>query len=141
MARYALACLTLLFTGCSLSDEEIRTMRSAAIAARGELPATFDSAEAATTYVHAPSTGGRVDQVRIGLNSFLVVFVHGSGVPVIKIAVYRRSLWHWELAAQPPRPPFSDHLSATVVGGKIVVTGRRTGKTWVLYDPSEPKTD
>ena len=137
--KYVLACAVLLFAGCGVSDEEIKSLRSEARKGWNTWPVIFDSTEAATTYAHALPVGGRVDQVRIGLDDFLVIFAHGSGVPVVNIAVYRRNLLRWERVAQPPRPPFSDHLTATAAGGKIMVTGQRTGSTWVLYDPNEPK--
>src|SRR5690349_25131 len=75
-----LVCSGLLFVGSGISPEEAKALRSTA-RHNGwhEWPATFGSTEAATIYTHALPVGGRVDEVRIGLRSYLVIFAHGSG--------------------------------------------------------------
>jgi hypothetical protein len=99
---------------------------------------TLSSHESAQEYVRQLHIRGRVDRVRIGWSRFLVVFQHGSGIPVTRIAIYQLKRFRWELISE-PRPPISDHLSAVAADGKIVVLGQRTSQASVLYDPDAPK--
>lgn len=138
--RCLLVGLALLLAGCGVPDEERTLLQSEARQDGHGWPAVFGSTEAAITYANASPGGGRVDEVRIDPDSFLVVFRHGSGIHVIGIAVYRRNLGQWELVARPPRRAYGDFLRATAVEGKIVATGVTTGTTWVLYDPHETKS-
>jgi len=134
--KYVLACAVLLFAGCGVSEEEAQALRSAA--RKGEIPTTLGSPEAATTYAHALFAGGQVDQVRIGLRRYLVLFTYGSGIPVIELAVYRWEMWHWELVAK-RLPPTHGFMSAKAANGKIVAVVGGSTQTWPLYDPAEPK--
>lgn len=106
-------------------------------AREGAFPAVFPSPAAALVYADALFAGGRVDEVRIGRTSYLVVMQHGSGVPVLGIAVYRRGLAGWRRLEVPsaPRTHF-DFVRASAADGKIILTEERSRRPWVLYDPA-----
>jgi len=133
--RFVLVLAILLFSGCDVSDEEAKALRSAA--RNGQIPATLSSLEAAVTYKNATFAGGKIDEIRLGLSKYIVIFIHGSGVPVVEIAVYRRNIWHWELMSVRPPPTFG-FLSAVASQGKIVTVVRGSTQTWPLYDPAGP---
>ena len=120
----------LLLAGCA--REDVGALRSAAC--KGVFPTTLVSAEAAKIYTGALFAGGRVDQVRVGLRGYLVIFHHGSGIPVIRIAVYRRSWWDWKLVAE-PRPPVPEFMHAVAADGRIIVVEEQSGRKWPLYEP------
>src|SRR5687768_13658694 len=131
MLRRIIALSSLFILGCASDDPDI--LRGAA--RKGVFLPTLSSHEAALEYARNLNPRGRVDRVRIGWSTFMVVFQHGSGIPVTKIAVYQREGFRWRLVSE-PIPPFSDHMSAVAKKGKIVVVGSRTNQTSVLYDPN-----
>ena len=139
MKKPALVLSVLLLAGCT-SDDAVSLKN---FARSGVFPPTLSSYDSAMEYVRYLQVRGRVDRVRIGMSSFIVVFQHGSGIPVVKIAVYRRTLWSWKFVAE-PRPKISpdaslvsEFLRATVSDGKIMVVGERSNRSWLLYDPNE----
>lgn len=101
-----------------------------------DLPGSFASADEARSWTAQSAAGGRVDQLALPGRDALVVFQHGSGVPVIKIGVYRRGLFRWTLIAQPgvPGGHRSEFLRASAQGSLISVTGERSGQRSVLID-------
>ena len=117
---------------CSCSKEQ----KTLSVSQR--FPARFSSSGAANEYLKQSPTRGRIDRVRIGMKFFLVVFTHGSGVPVTGIAIYERHLWAWELVADVP-PPGMGFMRAAALDGKIVAISERLAKTWTLFDPGEKK--
>ena len=119
--------------GCASDDPE--ALKQAA--RKGEFPATFSSEESARKFVGYLFAGGRVDRVRIGLSAYLVVYQHGSGIPVTRIGIYRRVRLHWRLISEQRPPRTIEHLSAESENGKLLARGDKSGRTWTLYDPKE----
>lgn len=117
--------------GCAEDDPE--ALKQAA--RKGEFPATFGSEESARKYVGHLFAGGRVDRVRIGMSAYLVVYRHGSGIPVTGIALYRKAGLSWRLISKPPVPFRLGHLQAEARDGKIYVRSDRAEGNWLLYDP------
>lgn len=133
--------MLLMAGGCSNDDGELEKY-----ALSGDFPIALNSSADAEKYVRLLHIRGRVDHVSIGLARYMVVFQHGSGLPVIKIAVYRRSLSEWKLVAEPTpahskndAPRDAEFLKATASSGKIMVVGERSKIAWFLYDPSEAR--
>lgn len=101
-----------------------------------DLPGSFASVSEARSWASQSGAGGRVDQLELPGRDALVVFQHGSGVPVIKIGIYRRGLSRWALIAQPgvPGGHRGEFLRASAQGSLISVTGERSGQRSVLID-------
>jgi hypothetical protein len=128
--------LAVLFSGCSPTDQAAEK----SITAESHFPPTFESTEAAASWARDWYTGGRVDEVPTGEQRHLVVFMHGSGRPVIRIGLYRWSQSRWTLVTVIPPPVGADEfLRATEAGGKIILTSERTGRTWPLQRPGSAK--
>ena len=134
MKPHLLLALALLCTGCASDNAEMleRTARD------GIFPPTLAARESATALTRAFFAGGHVDSVRVGLTSYLVVFRHGSGIPVTGIAVYRSELGRWRLVAE-PKPPAVEFFRAEAADGKILLRGERSRQTWVIFDPAESR--
>lgn len=99
----------------------------------GRFPAVFTSVEEASTWARAQFAGGRVDQVEAGAGDCLVVFLHGSGVPVARIALYRKDSSRWQFVSYHPPPSGSgEFLRASAADGKIILIGEKSGRTWPL---------
>lgn len=130
---YFVAWLVMIVAGCAAYDAEA-IKRSAS---EGTIPETFTSYEAALAYTNALRAGGRVDHVRVGSTSYMVVMQHGSGVPLLGIAVYRKGVFGWHRVEVPraPRPHF-DFVRASEADGKIILTEERSRRVWILYDPA-----
>lgn len=119
--------------GCAEDDTEV--LKQAA--RKGEFPVTFSSEESARKYVGHLFAHGRVDHLRIGLSAYLVVYQHGSGIPVVRIGIYRRAGLRWRLISEQHSPTTAEHLGTESEHGKLVTRGERSGRTWVLHDPAE----
>jgi hypothetical protein len=106
-------------------------------ALNGRFPASFPSIESAMAHKRQMGAGGRVDVVRFALSSYLVVFRHGSGRPVIEIGIYRWSLWlqQWELVSVASPPTMREFFRAKASHGKIVVVGDRSVQEWPIFEP------
>ena len=94
-------------------------------------PQWFGSRERAETYAHGLFAGGDVEILRVADKDVLVLYVHGSGVPIIGIAVYRFSDGLWKLAAR-FRPVTTEDHKAIVAGKEVVVVGEKTKQRWPL---------
>jgi hypothetical protein len=94
-------------------------------------PHWFGSRERAESYAGSLFAGGDVDVLRVADKDILVLYVHGSGVPDIGIAAYRRSDGMWELAAT-FRPKSSEPHRAIVSGKEVLVVGEKTKQKWRL---------
>ena len=56
-----------------------------------------------------------------------------AGVPVVRIALYRRESSRWQFVSQTAPPPGSDEfLRASSADGKIILIGERSGRIWPL---------
>jgi hypothetical protein len=97
MKPWAPILLSILLTSGCVSDNP-EALKSAA--RKGVFPATLASHESALEYIRQLYIRGHVDRVRIGLSRFMVVFQHGSGLPVTRIAVYQREGWRWKLVSE-----------------------------------------
>jgi hypothetical protein len=128
------AVLVLCCAGCA-SDRPEDLRRAAR---EGVFPATLASDEAALAYTRGFFVGGHVEKVRIGLTSYLVVFEHGSGLPIIRIGVYRRIVGRWQLVASPEFGRGED-LKVETSDGKIFVRGLHSKQTWLIFDPDKTR--
>lgn len=71
----------------------------------------------------------------LGAEHYLVLFQHGSGIPVLGFAqVYRREGERWTLLAKAEIPHF-EFLKAVALEGKIVAIGEKSGSKTPIYDP------
>jgi len=98
-------------------------------------PSSFASYESAETYVQSFHVGGRIENVQIGIASYMLIFEHGSGVPVIRIGVYRRVGERMYLVST-PEFGHGELLITEVSGGMIWVRGQYSNQRWVIFDPS-----
>lgn len=105
------------------------------------LPDSFASVEDARSWARGHPTGGHVDELELPGRDALVVFPHGSGIPVIKVGVYRRGMMRWKLVAQPGVPAGlrGEFLTATAEGAHVSVTGERSGTRSWLIDLSQTR--
>lgn len=130
MKLTALVLLSLFFISCASTDRA-----SVEQAAReGVLPDRFSSYDAAIDYSKSLFAGGRVDRVQLGSANYLVVIQHGSGRPVLGIAVYQEKFRRWERVPA-DRPPVFDFVYASAQDGKIILKEERSQRVWTLYDP------
>ncbi|MFZ5494135.1 MAG: hypothetical protein ACOZE5_02200 [Verrucomicrobiota bacterium] len=96
-------------------------------------PAAFDSVDTAAQWARRQFAGGRVAEVAADSGKYLVVFLHGSGVPVVEIGLYRKKLFRWRFVKKVPPPSGSrEFLHASAADGQIVLIGEKTGRTWPL---------
>lgn len=99
------------------------------------VPARFATSAEADDYVSHLFVGGEVNEVAIGRVHYLVVIRHGSGLPILgHLQVYRQEGRHWSWIAE-ARIPRIEFARAEALDGKIVVIGRKSGQTTVVYDP------
>lgn len=98
-------------------------------------PSSFASHESAATYVKAFHVGGRIENVQVGIASYMVIFEHGSGVPVIRIGVYRQVGERLYLVSSPEFGR-GELLITEVSGGMIWVRGQHSNQRWIIFDPS-----
>ena len=130
MKRAVLVLFATLIVSCTSTDSEA-IQRAAR---EGVLPNAFPSYEAAVDYCSALFAGGRAEALQIGSASYLVVIQHGSGRPVLGIALYQEKFGRWQrIAAE--RPPVSDFVHASVSDGSIVLTEEGSRKVWTFYVP------
>ena len=96
-------------------------------------PVAFVSATEASTWARGQFAGGRVDRIEADSGGCLVVFLHGSGVPVVRIALYRKESSRWQFVSQTAPPAGSgEFLRASSADGKIILIGERSGRIWPL---------
>ena len=125
----ALVLLSVCFVSCASTGHDAISRA----AREGLLPSAFPSYDAAVAYSNALFAGGRVDRVQLGTTSYLVVIQHGSGRPVLGIAVYEKKSTRWERVPT-NRTPVFDFVRASNEAGKIILTEERSRQVWTLYD-------
>lgn|SRR5690606_4952358 len=104
-----------------------------ASANRQRFPPEFESVDAATKWVRGTFAGGKVETVKPATGTHLVIFEHGSGIPVIRIGLYQRTSDKWRLTADFPPPSQSgEFLTPSVRDDRIVLVGERSGRIWPL---------
>lgn len=124
------ALTSLCAVSCASNDRE--SVQQAA--RQGELPERLSSYEAAVDYTEALFAGGHVDRVELGSRRYLVVIQHGSGRPVLGIAVYQKKFMGWQRVPT-THPAVFDFVRASVRDGKIILTEERSQRVSTLYDP------
>jgi len=133
MKATALLPVLVLIAGCASDTGELTTAARNAV-----FPPSLASRNAADAYVAASFAGGRVDVLEVQGKQFIVVFRHGSGRPIIGIAVYRYGTSHWELVAEPQLRK-EDFMRAVAADGVIMAVCEKSGERFVLYDPNSKK--
>jgi hypothetical protein len=126
-----IALVALLLTACTSTDRD--GIRQAA--RQSVFPDVFPSYEAALDYCGALFAGGRAEPVQLGSVSYLVVIQHGSGRPVLGIALYQQRFERWRRVATDRLQVF-DFVHASTSDGKIILTEERSGRIWTLYSPT-----
>jgi len=119
--------LALFWAGCAKNAEAVKR------AAQSEnFPQTVTSVEAVMEFMNF-HLGGHIEKVQIGTTDYLVAFQHGSGFPIIRIAVYRRITGRWQLVAK-PKFDRGEFLQVEVAQGKILVRGQTSHKARVIFN-------
>lgn len=99
------------------------------------VPSTFETRQDVDRYIAALFAGGRADEVLVGRNRYLVLFRHGSGVPIlglVRVYVEKGRRWTFLKEAAVPRFEFAN---AEQFDGKIFSVGVSSGQKTLLYDP------
>ena len=125
--RLIAALLALFWAGCT--DDTGATKRAAQA---DVFPRTVASEEKVMELMNF-HLGGHIEKVQVGATDYLVAFQHGSGFPVIRIAVYRHSTGRWQLVAR-PAVDRGEFLQVEVSEGKILVRGQRSHKSRVIFN-------
>ena len=96
-------------------------------------PASFVSREEAEQFAKQCFAGGVVEMLKAGKKKVMILYIHGSGVPLLAITAYIFSNKKWQLAGE-FQPPSSVFYKAVVEDCKIVIVEEKTNKKWLFID-------
>ena len=96
-------------------------------------PESFPSKEAATAYAHSlPIGGGDVAFVNVRGSDIMVMFAHGSGVPEMGVAAYKRVDAKWQLQTKIYPPSFGEFHKVMASKDEVLLIGEKSKGKWTL---------
>lgn len=98
-------------------------------------PDSFSSTNAATAYAAQGLRigGGDVVFLKIRETDILVMFAHGSGVPTLAVAAYKKVGDSWQLQTQTGAPSIGEFYTAIVSGDEVLLVGEQSKQRWTLW--------
>ena len=125
---HLLSCLIILATAAFAAEKPSQLQKRTE---PDRFPAEFESANAAARWVRDTFVSGKVEIVEPAAGARLIVFEHGSGIPVLGIGLYRKVSSKWQrMGVFRPPSQSGEFLGASVENGAIVLIGERTGRVW-----------
>lgn len=116
-------------TGCGIELTEAERVE----AAKGILPKSFRSDIIAVAYLHQMPGDGHIESYKVRNREVMIAFRHGSDVPVTSIAIYRRSLFRWNLESE-MKPPSGEAFTVRVSEKNLTLLGEQSQRSWPLFE-------
>lgn len=105
-------------------------------APEGGLPDRFAAEADAIAFADRLFAGGEVQTATLGDSRYLLLIQCGSGVPIVRLALYRADATGWSRLREVAPPTRSERLTLFVQDHNLFLRGADTGQLWPLHPPA-----